>query len=850
MLKKVIILMFLILATALFSDVPEKYISIEISSREDISIITRLVSIDKREGNTLYAYALPNELELLQERGFSFDILTLPSDQRATLTMATSLEEMSNWDRYPTFELYLEMMDNFALNYPNICSIQNIGYSQNNREIPVVKITSNIDQEMAKPGFYYSGQMHGDELVNYIILLRLIDELLANYGTDQQITDLLNTTEIWINPLANPDGAYYGGNQTVSSARRYLANNLDANRNFIDFIDGYPGTGSSTTVSQENLDQIAFMTGKGIVMSANTHSGAELVNYAWDTIPALHPDDAWFQQVCRVYADAVHEDAPSNYMDGFDDGITNGYDWYEANGTRQDYAIYYLGIREITIEQSNVKKIDVSELNDHWFYNRDALIELMEEVHYGIKGTITDYQGNPLVATIEILGHDTDVTKVRSNADFGDYYRPINPGTYDIQISAPGYDSQVFTDITVNANSAVTLDAVFGQADLAQAIHLNSGWNLISYNLDYENSQPSSLFSPIMENIIEVKNMTATYSPSVPDYFNTLDNLIPEEGYWVNLSDNSLLELSSNAYDSSQAINLNSGWNLIGYLPQSNIHPSLALNTISDQLLQVKDLTSIYNPAMPIVFNTMDLMTPSKGYWVEVSEDCTLVYNETVSKASPRNEYSPWDIAIYPNNSAVIYAEFATNAFNVNHTQDYLGVFANGQCLGSGMLNFYSDGISNKSVAVIVTQMPNSQQELSFAYYNADSDETIALDQELTVISGTSYGQVPDELVQIDYIITDNENNSIEVLEHLLISSGTNPFHDRLTLKLESKEAQDVEINLYNLKGQKVASKISKLDSQEIRNIAFNTEKLASGIYFVKVKSCGKISTLKLLKIK
>ncbi len=850
MLKKVIILIFLLLATALFSDIPEKYISIEINSREDISVITRLVSIDKREGNTLYAYALPHEIESLQARDIAYDILTLPSDERATLTMATSLEQMSNWDRYPTFEVFLEMMDNFASDYPNICSIQNIGYSQNNREIPVVKITGNIHQHMAKPGFYYSGQMHGDELVNYIILLRLIEELLTNYGTDQQITDLLDTTEIWINPLANPDGAYYGGNHTVSNARRYLANNLDANRNFIDFIDGYPGTGPTTSVSQENLDQITFMTGKGIVMSANTHSGAEVVNYAWDTIPGLHPDDAWFQQVCRVYADAVHENAPSTYMDGYDNGITNGYAWYEANGTRQDYAIYYLGIREITIEQSNVKKIDVNELNDHWIYNRDALIELMEEVHYGIKGTVTDYQGNPLVATVEIIGHDNDVTKVRSNADFGDYYRPINPGTYDIQISAAGYEPQIFNDVTVIANSAVTLDAVFGQADLTQNIQLNTGWNLISYNLDYEDNSPSSLFSPVLEDIMEIKNMTASYSPSVPDYFNTLDIIIPEEGYWVRVNNNNLLGLAGNAYNSTNSISLTSGWNLIGYLPQSNIPPATALSNISANLIQVKDLTSIYNPAMPDIFNTMDVMTPAKGYWVQVNDDCSLVYNDARTFASPREEFQPWDITIYPNNTAVIYAEFSTDEFNVYYTHDYLGVFANGQCLGAGPLNLYYDGVNEKNVAVIVTQMPNAQETLSFAYYQAELAETIELQQEVTVQSGEIYGDVPNNLIQVNYLITDNQEHETQSFNDLLISTNTNPFHNNLSLNIKSKIDQDVEVNLYNLKGQKVDSKASRVYSQETSKISFNTKKLASGIYFVKVEACGKKSTLKLLKVK
>lgn len=850
MIKKMIILLFLSLTTSLFSTVNDKYISVEISSREDISILTKLVSIDKREGNTLYAYALPDELVSLKNRGIAFEVLTHTRDREGTFTMATDISQMSNWDRYPTYDVYIDLMNSFATNYPEICSIQNIGYSQENREIPVVKITNNISQEAAKPAFYYSGQMHGDELVCYILLLRLIDELLTNYGTDTQITNLLNNTEIWINPLANPDGTYDGGNNDVSGARRYLANNLDPNRNFIDFIDGYPGTGQYTSVSQENLDQIEFMTGKGFVMSCNTHSGAELVNYPWDTIAALHPDDTWFQQISRAYADAVHEDAPSTYMDGYDNGITNGYDWYEANGSRQDYANYNLGIREITVEQSMVKMIDVSDLDAHWTYNRDALIALIEQVQYGIRGVVVDYEGNPLNATIEILEHDTDVTKVKTNPDFGDYYRPINPGTYDIQISVTGYDPQIFTDVTVNLNSYTTINATFGQADLNQNIQLNSGWNLISYNLKLSDTRPETMLSDVLSNILEVKNLTDTYSPSVPYYFNTLANLIPEDGYWVNVSENSSLQLTGDAYDSSSEIALNSGWNLIGYLPEADVEPAIALSSINDKLIQVKDLTSIYNPAVSAVFNTMDVMSADKGYWVEVSEDCNLIYNESRNTNTFREETLPWEIIIYPNNTAVINAEFSSNVLNVQHNQDYLGVFADGECLGASVLNLYSDETSEKSVAVIVTQMPNSQQDISFAYYQAGSGETIALNQQMQVNSGQTYGEAPNDLTQINYFITENESHEIESIDDLIITTGANPFHANLEIKIDSKKEQEVLVELYNLKGQKVASEQRMISPQKTRSIGFNTEDLASGIYFVKVKSCGKISTLKVLKIK
>ena len=115
----------------------------------------------------------------------------------------------------------------------------------------------------------------------------------------------MDTAEISICPLANPDGVYYGGNQTVDEAIRYNINGIDLNRNYPD--SGYgPHPDGDTIWEPETAAMMGFMKQHNFSLSANFHSGASLVNYPWDTWIQPHPDSAWFnfisKTICRYSA--------------------------------------------------------------------------------------------------------------------------------------------------------------------------------------------------------------------------------------------------------------------------------------------------------------------------------------------------------------------------------------------------------------------------------------------------------------------------------------------------------------------------------------------------------------------
>lgn len=193
-----------------------------------------------------------------------------------------------------------------------------------------------------------------------------------------------------------------------------------------------------------------FMSAHHFVISANFHGGAEVFNYPWDTWSRLHPDDTWWQQTGRRFADTVHASAVSSYMTDLQDGITNGYAWYRVTGGRQDYMTYFQHGREATIEISGTKMPQASTLPNYWTYLRKSLLNYLSEALYGVRGVATSAAtGLPLAARVTVMSHDADSSQVYSDPTVGDYHRLIAPGTWTLKFEATGYVPQTITGVSV-----------------------------------------------------------------------------------------------------------------------------------------------------------------------------------------------------------------------------------------------------------------------------------------------------------------------------------------------------------------------------------------------------------------
>lgn len=421
--------------------------------RRDFTVFERIdVMVETVKGDTAWVSVPERAVQTLRSMGY--DITVLPERRESART-----------EGYHSYSEMVAVLQNTATNYSNICRLYAIGKSYQNRDLYFIKITDNPDEQEDEPEFRYIATMHGKEPLGMEICLRLIQYITENYGIDSEITSLVDDIEIWIMPLMNPDG-YVA--QTRSNAQGF-----DLNRGFPDRI--YDPVNTSAGRPAEVAVIMEWGKNHSSVLAGNIHSGACVVNYPYDstadpenTYYEASPDDALFIAQASTYA-ALN---PRIYNDPyFDDGITNGVEWYPVQGSLQDWSYVWMGCNEVTIEVFDGYIVDASWIPIVWQENQNAMIAYMKECLKGLRGIVTDkHTGAPLAATVLIDGNEH---AVYTDPDVGDYHRMVLPGEYDVRIVAEGYADTVYTGIQIAEGRATRLDVEMIPSDTFNSVDLN-----------------------------------------------------------------------------------------------------------------------------------------------------------------------------------------------------------------------------------------------------------------------------------------------------------------------------------------------------------------------------------------
>ncbi|XP_002738033.1 carboxypeptidase E-like [Saccoglossus kowalevskii] len=388
------------------------------------------------------------------------------------------------WQHHNHEELK-KVLDDTAAKCPDITRIYSPGQSVEKRELWTIEISDKPGQhELGEPEFKYVGNMHGNEVVGRELLLVFIPFICEEYlNGNEAIVWLVENTRIHIMPTMNPDGYAIGRKEFDETGRNQWVNGR-ANANGIDLNRDFPDLDTVEFENPENNNHISMALNKighqlqpetkvmmrwidenPFVVSANLHGGDLVANYPYDSSfdGKVHyqksPDDAIFRELAMAYStvhahmsDPDRESCDTTSDDEFENGITNGADWYPVPGGMQDYNYLSSNCFEITLELGCDKFPQASELQGYWKDNLPALLNYMAMVHVGIKGVVVDSNGEGIanavisVKTVVLDRNDKieDVIPIEhdvTTAAMGDYWRLLVPGPYMVTASAEGYKS-------------------------------------------------------------------------------------------------------------------------------------------------------------------------------------------------------------------------------------------------------------------------------------------------------------------------------------------------------------------------------------------------------------------------
>jgi len=403
-------------------------VEVDAVSRSDIHRLNDLNMdiVNVRDGRAQIA-AIPSEIDVLWANGFRPEVVL--SRMRDAVT-SLSLPDRGEYHSYAEVTADLAA---WAAAYPSITELMSIGTSYNGHDIWAIKITDNPTVEENEPEVQWIGAHHGNETISVEVCYYMIEYLLDNYGSDSDVTWLVNERELWVIPVLNPDGLIAGS--------RYNGNGEDLNRNYLSPDGSNAGSAFSEPETQALRD---FDIGKNPVTSLTFHSGAEYVNYLWDYSYDPTPDEPMLITISNGY---------SSYT-GYP--VTNGADWYVAVGTCQDWCYDTRGEIDTTIELSNSFEPPASSIDAICSDNIDAMIYQAKLSGRGITGLVTDSgNGDPIYATISIpeIGKD-----VYTDPDVGDYHRMVESGTYTVVCTAEGYPTETVYNVTAGLDTFVVVN--------------------------------------------------------------------------------------------------------------------------------------------------------------------------------------------------------------------------------------------------------------------------------------------------------------------------------------------------------------------------------------------------------
>ena len=245
---------------------------------------------------------------------------------------------------YLTYDEMLDELDAMYAQYPNLITQKDpisTYETHENRPIYHVRISDNpSDNETGEPNILYTAIHHAREPMSLIQTIFYMWYLLENYGTNDEVTYLVDHTQMYFVPCLNPDGYIYNEQTNPNGGGMWRKNRrggygIDLNRNYsygwgttgVSFNqnnDTYPGTGPFSEPETQAMKWLVETY--DFEMAFNSHTYGPSLLFPIGTTNAEFADHHdYFQE----YTNHMTE------LNGYDAFKSSGL--YPASGDSDDY---------------------------------------------------------------------------------------------------------------------------------------------------------------------------------------------------------------------------------------------------------------------------------------------------------------------------------------------------------------------------------------------------------------------------------------------------------------------------------------------------------------------------------
>ncbi|MEO1009008.1 MAG: M14 family zinc carboxypeptidase [Planctomycetota bacterium] len=282
----------------------------------------------------------------LEHEVLAEDLQRVVDAERARIAARSMQDDVTWYEEYRTLAEYRDRWAMIAGMNPDLVATGVMGQSLEGRDMPVLHL--NGDGRTDKPVLLINACQHAREWVNPAATTFVLEQLVAGYGSDPQITRLLDELEVIIAPMMNPDGFEFSWSDERFWRKNRRDNGdgtfgVDLNRNW---NVGWGGPGSSgntdsqtyrgTDIFSEPELQVFTSYVEGfrdrVVAHLDIHTYGQLILSAWSYKFEPPPDISYYDAVGNAMGDAIFATNQERYTVGQGAGTL-----YVAGGTAKDY---------------------------------------------------------------------------------------------------------------------------------------------------------------------------------------------------------------------------------------------------------------------------------------------------------------------------------------------------------------------------------------------------------------------------------------------------------------------------------------------------------------------------------